>query len=58
MWDKPQALLWTANFFYALAAVLLLYAVLFVVVHLPIFPLREVQVERRNAPCYARAAEV
>jgi cell division protein FtsQ len=45
MWDKPQALLWIANFFYALAAVLMLYAIVFVVVHLPIFPLREVRVE-------------
>lgn len=45
MWDKPQALLWMANFFYALAAVLMLYAMVFVVVHLPIFPLREVRVE-------------
>lgn len=44
MWDKPAALLWIANLLYALAAVLLLYAVLFVVVHLPIFPLREVKV--------------
>ena len=45
MWDKPAVLLWIANLLYALAAVLLLYAVLFVVVHLPIFPLREVKVE-------------
>lgn len=45
MWDKPQALNWIANFLYALAAVMLLYGVLFVVVHLPIFPLREVRVE-------------
>ena len=45
MWDKPQALLWIANFFFALAVVMLLYAVLFVVVHLPIFPLREVRVD-------------
>jgi len=44
MWDKPQAMLWTANFLYALAVVLLLYAALFVVIHLPIFPLRAVQV--------------
>jgi cell division protein FtsQ len=44
MWDRPAALLWVANLLYALAAVLLLYAVLFVVVHLPIFPLREVKV--------------
>jgi cell division protein FtsQ len=45
MWDKPQALNWIANLLYALAAVMLLYAALFVVVHLPIFPLREVRVE-------------
>ncbi len=45
MWDRPQVLLWIANLFYALAAVLLLYALVFVVVHLPIFPLREVRVE-------------
>lgn len=44
MWDKPAVLLWIANLLYALAAVLLLYAVLFVVIHLPIFPLREVKV--------------
>lgn len=45
MWDRPKAMLWFANFLYALAAVLLLYSVLFVVVHLPIFPLKEVKVE-------------
>jgi len=45
VWDRPQILLWLANFLYALAAVLLMYAVLFVVVHLPIFPLKEVKVE-------------
>lgn len=45
MWDKPQVLNWIANFLYALAAVMLLYGMLFVVVHLPIFPLREVRVE-------------
>lgn len=45
MWDKPQLLLWIANLLYALAAVLMLYAVVFVVVHLPIFPLRHVRVE-------------
>ena len=45
MWDKPQILNWIANFLYALAAVMLLYGVLYVVVHLPIFPLREVRVE-------------
>lgn len=45
MWDRPKAMLWFANFLYALAAVLLLYSVLFVVIHLPIFPLKEVKVE-------------
>jgi cell division protein FtsQ len=45
MWDKPQLLLWVANLLYALAALLLAYAVLFLVVHLPVFPLREVKVD-------------
>lgn len=37
--------LWMANLLYALAAVLLVYAVLFLVVHLPVFPLRKVDVK-------------
>lgn len=45
MWDKPRVLLWVANGLYALAAAMFLYAVLFTVVRLPIFPLREVRVE-------------
>ena len=45
MWDRPQALLWVANFLYALAAVMLLYGTIYVVVHLPIFPLKEVRVD-------------
>ncbi len=45
MWDKPQALNWIANFLFGLATVLMLYGVIYVVVHLPIFPLREVRVE-------------
>ena len=45
MWDKPQVLNWIANLLFALAVVMLLYATIFVVVHLPIFPLREVRVE-------------
>lgn len=45
MWDRPKAMLWFANLLYALAAVLLMYAVLFVVIHLPIFPLKEVTVD-------------
>lgn len=44
MWDKPAFMLWLANLLYAVAAILLLYAVLFLVVHLPLFPLREVKV--------------
>jgi cell division protein FtsQ len=44
MWDKPSLLNWLANFFYALSVVLMIYGLLFVVVHLPIFPIREVKV--------------
>ncbi len=49
MWDKPRLLNWIANLLYALFVVLLLYALLFIVVHLPIFPLREVKVEGQLA---------
>jgi len=49
MWDKPRLLNWIANFLFALAVVLMLYAVLFVVVHLPIFPIREVKVDGQLA---------
>lgn len=45
MWDKPQLLNWIANLLFGLAVVLMLYGVIYVVVHLPIFPLREVRVE-------------
>lgn len=45
MWNKPQILNWIANLLYAIAVVMLLYGVLYVVVHLPIFPLREVRIE-------------
>ena len=45
MWDKPTLLNWIANLLFALSIVFMLYATLFVVVHLPIFPLREVKVE-------------
>lgn len=44
MWDKPRLLNWLANLLFALSVVLMLYALIFVVVHLPIFPLREVKV--------------
>jgi len=45
MWDKPQALNWLANFLYALAVVLLLYAALMALVRLPVFALKQVRVE-------------
>ncbi len=45
MWDKPTLLNWIANLLFALSVVVMLYAVLFAVVHLPIFPLREVKVD-------------
>jgi len=45
VWDKPQVLNWIANLLFGLATVLMLYGVIYVVVHLPIFPLREVRVE-------------
>ena len=45
MWDKPRLLNWVANFLFALCVLGMLYAALFAVVHLPIFPLREVKVE-------------
>lgn len=45
MWDKPRVLNWLANLLYAISVVLLLYALVFVVVHLPIFPIREVKVD-------------
>lgn len=45
MWDKPRALNWVANLLNALAAVMFFYGLVYVVVHLPIFPLKEVRVE-------------
>ena len=45
MWDKPQLLNWLANLLYAVTVVLGLYAALFVVVHLPVFPMRHVEVQ-------------
>ena len=45
MWDKPNVLNWIANALYALALVLFIYGAVFIVVHLPIFPLNEVRVE-------------
>jgi cell division protein FtsQ len=45
MWHKPTLLNWIANLLFALSLVVMLYAVLYAVVHLPIFPLREVKVD-------------
>jgi cell division protein FtsQ len=45
MWDKAQLMLWMANLLYALAAILLIYALLFLVIHLPLFPLKQVEVK-------------
>ncbi|HAF01113.1 MAG TPA: cell division protein FtsQ [Methylophilaceae bacterium] len=45
MWNKPQLMNWIANFLFATAVVMMLYILLYAVVHLPIFPLREVKVE-------------
>lgn len=44
MWDKPQMTNWLANLLYAVAAVLMLYAVFFLLVQLPVFPLRQIDV--------------
>ena len=44
LWDKAQLMLWSANLLYALAAILLLYAVFFLMIHLPLFPLKRVEV--------------
>jgi len=45
LWDRAQLMLWSANFLYALAAILLLYAVFFLMIQLPLFPLKRVDVK-------------
>jgi len=45
MWNKPTLLNWVANLLFVVSVGIILYATLFIVVHLPIFPLREVEVE-------------
>ena len=49
MWDKPKLLNWFANLLYAISVVLVLYTLIFAVVNLPIFPLREVKVDGKLA---------
>lgn len=43
-WDRPAVLNTVANLLYAVATVLGLYAIFLLVIHLPVFPLREVRV--------------
>ncbi len=43
MWDDAAALRMTANLLIAVAAALLLYGAMHYVIHLPIFPLRDIQ---------------
>lgn len=45
MWDRPSLMNWISSLLFALSVVAMLYAALYVVVHLPIFPLREVKVD-------------
>ena len=45
MWNKPKLLNWIASFLFASVIVAMLYTLLYVVVHLPIFPLKEVKVQ-------------
>lgn len=44
MWERPQLVIWVANLLYALATLALLYGLLFVVIHLPVFPVRQIEV--------------
>ena len=45
MWDKPNVLHGIANVLFAISFVLFLYGAVYVVLHLPIFPINEVRVE-------------
>ena len=45
MWNKPHLLNLVATTLYALSAVVIVYASIYVIVHLPIFPLKEVKIE-------------
>jgi len=44
MWNKPHLLNLVATTLYALSAVVIVYASIYVIVHLPIFPLKEVKI--------------
>ena len=45
MWDRPQTLNTVADLLFALAALLVAYGIVVFVIHLPLFPLREVRVD-------------
>jgi cell division protein FtsQ len=45
MWDKPQILNWLANLLFGLASLIILYAGLLLLVHSPLFPVRQIHVE-------------
>lgn len=45
MWDKPQLLTWLANLLTALALILFFYAVVYLAVNSPLFPVRKIGVE-------------
>src|SRR5579859_1417481 len=49
MWDDTRALSRSANLLFAVAAVLMLYGAVQYVIHLPVFPLREIQVTGESA---------
>jgi cell division protein FtsQ len=56
MWDKPEALNAIANALFGVAFLLVLYAAFLFVVHLPIFPLREVRV--LDQPRHVQRADI
>jgi len=56
MWDKPEALNAIANALFGVAFLLVLYAGFIFVVHLPIFPLREVRV--LDQPRHVQRADI
>ena len=45
MWDKPRLLMWFANLLTGLAILLTLYGLLFLLVHSPLFPVRQIKVD-------------
>lgn len=49
MWNKPQLLMWLSNLLTALAVMLLFYALVFLGVNSPLFPIRSVEVEGEMA---------